>query len=492
MKTKTFTCRVLLIIGISLTITSCNDLDLNPISSYNAGSFYKTQKDFELAIIGVYDKFQSLYNDLIPAVLEGRSDNLKAYQAGHQNDGYALCSMFIDDAETPSLRSIWQIYWNLIDRCNVIIDKIDAGSFTDESKRSSLKGEAYFFRGLAYFELGWMFGGVPLIDHQMTIAEIRQTPRSSQDETFSFAATDLSAAIKLLPGTWSSAELGKTTKYAAQGILARLYMFRNKFSDAKPLLQSIIESGKYQMATSYADCFLDQYDNSPEHVFQVQFTSGNVGEGNKFVLYEVHESIRSSMFPIGGTLGPIVSDDLYESFEAGDLRRDFSILDQWSDATGTTHTEKFFIKYAHGSIPGIKGDYEVNMPILRFTDVKLMYAEILNTENYNPNGEAFSILNAVRNRAGLGVFTAAEIGTKEAFGDALMHERRVEFACEYLRWFDLIRTGKAKQVMDSFLARTDEGNGTYQMQEYRTLFAIPQYELTYNPDRNIIWQNPGY
>ncbi len=487
--------KVIFLVIITMIIFSCTKiLDLNPISSLSSAGFYKTQKDFELAVIGIYDALQGLTNQLIPSDMESRSDNITAAgTTGQWGTDYALFSKFIDNSASVDVTAMWQRFWNMIDRCNAVIDRIDAGTFNDEARRSNLKGEAYFFRGYAYFQLGWMFGGVPLINHQMRIEEIRTTTRSTQAETFAFAANDLTQAAELLPEVWPSAELGKATKYAAQGILARLYMFQQKYSDAKPLLQSIIASGKYQMATSYADCFLDNLDNSPEHVFQIQYISGNIGEGNPFVVFLVPSVIRSALFPSGGGEGMKVSKDLYESYENGDSRRDFTILKGFTTVGGQIDTvSPYFIKYAHGKIPSDRTDYGVNMPVLRYTDVKMMYAEVLNEESYNPSGEAFSILNEVRTRAGLTSLTSVQVPTQDAFRNAMLRERRVEFACEYLRWFDLLRTGKAMEVMNTFFARPEEGSGTYKMEEYRSLLAIPQSEMDVNRDTKYMWQNPGY
>jgi len=478
-----------------LTIgTSCSDsLDLNPISSYNAGSFYKTQSDFKLAVVGIYDKFQDLnYYSYTPFCMEGRSDNVTT-DTGYDAGTY---SKFIDDATTGATSAFWQNNYQMIDRCNAVLDKIDAGTFTDEKYKAFYKGEAYFFRGIAYFQLGFLYGGVQLIDKQKTIEEIKLIARSTQDETFAFAAKDLTQAISLLPTTWpiASTELGKATKYAAEGILARLYLFQKKFTAAKPLLSDIISSGKYTMATNYGDCFLDKYDNSPEHVFQVQYKSGNVGEGDIIPVVSVPEVIVSPMFPQGGG-SPFmyVSSDLYDSYETGDTRRDFTIQKGYTQKSGVIDlVTKFYIKFAHGTIPATKDDWEVNQPILRYTDVKLMYAEVLNEEGYSANGEAFSILNSVRKRAGLADLTATQVPDQAAFRAAMLKERRVEFAGEYLRWFDLVRSGNAVSVMNTFLQRPENGSGRYSMKATQIIFPIPQYELDINKDTKIIWQNPGY
>jgi len=494
MKNKNILIGILLSSCLTIASSCSNDLDLSPISSYNAGSFYKTQADFKLAVVGMYDKFQDLhYYSYLPFCMEGRSDNVTTdtgYDAG-------TFSKFIDDATTGTTAALWENCYQLVDRANAILDKIDAATFTTEDYRKYYKGEAYFMRGWAYFQLGFLYGGVPLIDKQMSVAEIKTLVRSTQDETFAQAAKDLTQATTLLPAVWPSpaTELGKATKYAAEGIQARMYLFQKKYSAAKPLLADIISSGKYTMATNYGDCFVDAYDNSPEHILQVQYKSGNVDEGNILPVVSVPEGIVSPMFPQGGG-SPFmyVSSDLYDSYETGDIRRDWTIQKGYTQKGNVLDVvTKFFIKFGHGTIPATKDDYEVNLPVLRYTDVKLMYAEVLNEEAYSANGDAFTILNDVRKRAGLTALTATQLPNQAAFRTAIFKERRFEFAGEYLRWFDIVRSGNAMTIMNAFLSRTENGTTLYKMKgDYQTIFAIPQYELDINKDTKVMWQNPGY
>lgn len=489
MKTN-FIVKVILFVIVLAPLSSCKKyLDLNPISEYNAGSFYKTQQDFELAIPGLYVPLQSIVNSELPKDLEARSDNVDAFHPYQYNNGYAILSMFTDDAQTPTLEAVWKSFWVIISRSNAIIDQIDAAQFDDETRRSHLKGEALFFRGYAYFQLAWMYGGMPLIDRQLKVSEIQATKRSTQDETLAFAAADLKQAATLLPEAWAAKELGKATSHAANGILARLYLFQKKYAEAKPILNSIITSGKYTMATTFANCFVETLDNSPEHVFQVQFTANNA-----FVASLAPVAIRNTMFPAGGGPDMNVTYDLYNSYQTGDIRRDFTILKGFNTISNVVdNTTLVFVKFARGRIPTVKTNFDVNFPILRYTDVRLMYAEVLNEEAYVANGEAFTILNEVRRRAGLTVpLTTIQVPDQQAFRAAILKERRAEFACEGLRWFDLLRTGNAMTVMNAFFARTDQGNGTYKMEQFRSIFAIPQYELNLNTNRAVFWQNPGY
>ncbi len=483
------------VLGLSvvllLFLSSCEDfLDLAPVSEYNSANFYQSQKDFELAMNGAYAELQALSDNRIPLNLEARSDNVQT------NQGYdpGELSRFLDNASTPSVEDIWEGFWRVIDRSNAIIGNIEGVTFEDEEMKTHLTGEAYFLRGYSYFQLGWLYGGMPIIDHPMSVAEIKQTARTTQQQTLDFALTDLQKAAELLPEEWAGKYTGKATRFAAKGIMARVHLFQQNPAAAKPLLEEIINSGKYEMFDNYADCFVDKFDNGKEHVFQIQYNSGGVGEGNELVFTSAPQNIRSDLFPQGGrSIALRVSNNLYETYEPGDIRRDFNIQKGFVDNTGSVDTVSlFFIKYAHGSIPADNTDYEVNVPVLRYTDVLLMYAEILNKEGYLPDGEAFNILNSVRARAGLGALTSLELPDQVSFENELMQERRLEFAYEYLRWFDLLRTGKAFNTMNAFLDLPEEGGGRYTMEEYQRIFAIPNDELNVNLNREVMYQNPGY
>lgn len=477
-----------------LIATSCDDyLDVKPESSYNAAGFYNTQKDFELAINGDYATLRSIWA-YKQNKLESRGDEVQDDPV--TTGDHISAHRFQNDAATPLLTELWSYYWQMVDRSNAIIDKIDDGTFTDETYRAYYKGEAYFLRGYAYWQLGNMFGGVQIIDHQMLASEITATPRSTEDETLAQAISDLKTAAELLPAVWpKTSELGKATKYSAEGIAAKVYLYQNKFSDAKPLLADIINSGKYTMATNYADCFLDKFDNSPEHVFQVQFISGDVGLGFFYPVFSVTTNVvEPALYPYGGISGANrVSPDLIAAYEPGDKRLDFTIMQGYHiTGGGFDANSNWCIKYVQGNKPstGNKYDYPNNLPILRYTDVKLMYAEVLNEEGYVADGEAFSILNEVRDRAGLPSLTSETVASQSAFRDAIFHERRVEFAFEHQRWIDLKRSGNVVSVMNAFFARTDEGGGNkYHMEDYHKLYPLPQYEMLLNPD---LGQNPGY
>ncbi|HEV7347111.1 RagB/SusD family nutrient uptake outer membrane protein [Telluribacter sp.] len=478
----------------SVSLSACTKfLELTPQSEYSVAGAYKTQNDFQQAIAGVYAAQQGLYspNESWFRKLIARTDEVSVGQMYLEG-----MDQFIDNATHPWVGQSWNSYYRIINLSNLILDKVDQGEFTDPKMRDYIKGEAYMFRAYSYWTLGWIFGGVPLLEKPQSIADIKTVKRASQEETFAFAENDYKKAIELLPVEWTGANKGRVTKYAAEGMLARLFMFKSKFAQAKPLLADIINSGKYAMESNYRNAFNDGFDNGKERVWEVQFTGGQTGEGQTFTTGLLPEGFNDkSVMPFSGySTAMRVAPSFYNSYEKGDLRRDQSILKGWVSNTGVRDTvSMFIIKYhPHTYVPKTQQDWANNLPILRYTDVKMMYAEALNEEGYTAGGEAFTILNEVRKRAGLPALTAANLPTQAAFREALRRERRSEFAFEGLRWLDLIRWDIAEKTMNQFLSLPLEGGGIYTMKPTHRLFAIPFEELSRYGNEQVLWQNPGY
>jgi len=481
----------MLFFGIS--INGCEDfLTVVPISEYSVDGAYKTQTDFGQAIAAAYSQQQALFQGAQDNWFRGtitRGDETSGNWAGGLADIYAGgIDVFTNTAINSWSLPAWQKYWRMISRCNLILDKIDAVEFANADLKNYIRGEAYILRAYAYNYLAIQYGGMPLIDKSMTSDEIKKIGRSTKEETLAFAAEDYKKAGTLLPAEWATASKGRATKYAAEGMLARLYLFQSNFSAAKPLLSDIITSGKYTMESDYVNCFTDSKDNGPERVWEVQFTGGLLNEGSQLPTLCLPEGFNDKTimpFPGSSTAMP-VSNDLFTAYEPGDKRKDLSVL--------FTNGYNYIIKYVHYDTytPKSGTDWANNLPILRYTDVKMMYAEVLNEEGYAANGEAFNILNSVRTRAGLPSLSATNLPDKVAFRNAIIKERRVEFAFEGLRWFDLIRWGIVLNTINQYLATPVRGNGLYSMKDYQMILPIPFEEISSYNDSKIMPQNPGY
>lgn len=480
----------LLIATTALLATGCNkELELTPQSDYNTEDFYKTASDFRQALFGAYGGLRSVHGFDYPMMMESLSDNVNTMQNTTNNP----LARFGFTPGDDRILNVWSAYWTVINRANNILDQIDAGDFPNELVRTIMRGETRFIRGYCYFQLGWIFGGMPMIDRRMSAEEIATIPRRTQEETFAFAAADLAAAAEVLPEHQGGDNVGRVTKFAAKAILARMHLFMGEPESAKPMLEEILAYDGLSPYENFADCFLNTRDNGSEHVFQIQYTSGLNSQGNPLVYSLVPENLRSEQFPQGGrSTWLAVSNDLYAAYDTSDLRRDLTIQKGYTSSNDVVDSlTLIYIKYAHGTVPPNSVDNDVNFSIVRITDVQLMYAETLNELGYVPDGEAFALLNRVRQRAGVDSLTALDAPDQETFREAIFEERRLEFACEALRWFDIVRQGpvKATEIMAAFLARAEEGGGQISFDNKYLLMPIPASELRTNP---ILEQNPGY
>ena len=491
--------KTFLLLG-AITFAGCNDfLTVLPDSSYSVAGGYQTQTDFEQAIAGVYAAHQSMYQSNVNGTIYTffmRSDEADLITPQSPPGYIGGIERFIDDANNGTHAGNYSSYYKIINRCNVIIDLIDAVKFTDENTKKYIKGEALTFRAYCYWMLGWQFGGVPLIKKVTSVEETKTIARSTQLETFAFAASDFTTAATLLPTVkWTGKNMGRLTKYAAEGIQARMYMFQKDFAKATPLLTDIINSGLYSMEADYKNCFTESKENGVERLFEVQFMGGQLGEGQQFTTGLLPEAQTSSIQPFSGFSSvPTVYSDMVSAYEPGDLRKDISCTTgiKWA---GSVDNKTYFVRKFHWAdvnVPKVQNDWGVNLPVLRFTDVKMMYAEALNEAGYSSTGEALNILNAVRSRAGLAPLVAASVPDQASFRNAIIKERRVEFAFEGLRWTDLIRWGLAMNVMNKKLSNPAQDGGTFKMKDTQILFPIPFDELNRYQDIKVLWQNPGY
>ncbi len=483
----------LILIGISLLLGSCDDfLEKKPESSFNTGSFYENEEGVLLAVDGAYSYFQDIYTEYLPEIVEARSDN---FETGESVYDFTLISKCKDDESTSILWSAWKQFYQAITACNYVLDNIDDVEFTDENRKNDAIGEVRFLRAFAYFDLFRIWGGVPLIDHVITDEEAKLIARVSDEEMYSFLITELTQASEELPASWEDEDdLGRATKYAAKGILARVYMTEKEWSSAKTQLEEIINSGYYERFSNWADIWDDSNDNGKEFVFEIQFVSGNLGEGNDFPESVIPTDMSSDEVAYGGSNGHMfASEDIYNVFEDDDIRRALTIKKGYTTVDGSVNTGTIWInKYCHGKVTA-SGDWEINWPVLRISDVYLMYAEALNEISYSSGGDAMEILNWNRNRAGLTALTSSDVPDQASFRLAVEKERRLEFAFENIRWFDLLRTDRAYNVINDFLeADTYPTVNDYELESYQLIFAIPQEELYRNPDESYMWQNPGY
>lgn len=474
-----------LLVTCALVGCSKDYLNLTPISSAVSANFYKTADDIKIAVNGAYGSLQAggvfsniyIFGDIT-------SDNSYPVASGTVTDQDEFDRFYIRTTN-PYISGCWNDSYKAISRFNTILDRVSAVQM-DESLKNRYIGEVKFLRGLVYFHLVRIFGDVPLVLKEITNPdEGYQYGRNSKAEVYAQIEKDLQEAEAVLPVSYSSADIGRATQGAAKALLGKVYLTEKKYSEAAAKLKEVIDLNVYDILSSYGDVFKVSNKNNKESVFDVQFKSGGSGEGNSWPNSFAPQNSGNAVIQFGGDGNNNPTDDMLAAYEAGDLRKNITVATSYVNASGAIVPGNFVKKYY--DVPASKNDNGNNIPVIRYADVLLMYAECLNEKGYEPDGIAFSYLNKIRNRAGLAARTSAEINDQQAFRLALEQERRVEFAFEGQRWFDLVRTGRAIPVMN---AKKSIMGLTKELTENNLVFPVPQSQIDINKSK--ITQNSGY
>lgn len=476
--------RKILLIGlIGSLFCSCKKdfLDLSPVSNGNVSAFYKNASDIEIAVNGAYAALQmdGQYRYAYWQVGEVRSDNTRNWEGGG-NFPDAELDQFKESPSNTILNSMWLDNYYGIFLCNTILNRIPAVEMNETLKRQ-FTGEVKFLRALMYFNLVRTFGDVPLVIKETTsFREGYVQKRDSVRIVYEQIVEDLQDAATYLPSAFSGNNIGRATSGAARSLLGKVWLTRHNYSAAAAELKKVIDAGTYRLLQNYTDLWRTTNANHAESVFEVQFKKGGTGTGSPFTNFFAPRDSELAVTRVGFAYGRnLPTPDMVAAYEAGDLRKNASLAESYIRNSRTIN-DPYTIKYR--DVPFAEIDADNNWTVLRYADVMLMYAEALNELNNGPDQEAYDMVNVVRDRAGLDPLQKGL--NKIDFARSLEHERQVELAFEGHRWFDLLRTGRALEVMNHHFA------GTITVYPYQLLFPVPQSQININP--SVIRQNEGY
>jgi starch-binding outer membrane protein, SusD/RagB family len=488
-------------IGAALLFSSCTkELDQTPISSATTETFFAIPNDFIQAANAIYNDLRS-YPDRQLNLSETRSDNLYAVSEGGVREWDPVNSFHKTLASNPYVSEAWRTNYNGIYRANVLLENLQTKGdiITDATLRKRLEGEARFLRAFYYFDLVRWFGKVPLIKNPITASESLDIPKTPVSEVYDFIMADLDTAANYLPASYTGQDVGRATKYAAKGLLALVHMTRsgptygiegpglelNEWDKALTLLNEIIASNQYQFLPDYASIFSYTNENNKEVLFDVQYISGGLGQGASFLWLLVPEGYFNSFgLPNqGGIYIRPVSNDLLNSYEAGDKRKEFSIQPGYT-FQGTSETRSFIKKYVDVTKYGKdRTDWPINFIVMRYTDILLMKAEAILHGAAGTQADVDAIVTQVRQRAGLGSVSNVTL-------PQLMEERRREFVGEGLRWHDLVRSGLVETTIPAWIAEEDVQHQIQPFNKNYIIYPVPQSELDVR--KGLYEQNPGY
>lgn len=490
---------------LSLGQVSCDDNFLVTTDPTRIGSelFYKDQSQVEQALNGVYGQFQDITRASY-LFQEFNSDNTTLDFNPVDRGGAAGWEAFefsTVNSGNGEISAMWNRYYAALYNVNFALEKLAASSNIAAEPKAQLEGQLKFMRALYFFDLVRYFGDVVLVTSTLNKPEEAfALLRSPQADVEAQIEKDLKEAVAGLPVRYDAANAGRVTKGAALTLLGKFYLTQKKYSEAVTTLKQVLPLG-YRLVTDYADIFDPTKKNGPESIFEVQYQGGNdLGEHSNFMYVFAPRLSGGSItgFANGSPGGRnIPTRDLIASFEPGDVRKDISLKEGYTNAKGEYVPIPYINKYRHEH--AISGRTDNNWPLLRYADVLLMLAEAIN-EQSGPTGEAYDYLNEVRQRAGLQPLAGLD---KDSFREKVLQERRVELAFENHRWFDLKRTktpAQLAQFMNAYGARekanptVDRGGVIYStldyvFEEHEHIFPIPAPQILIN---DKLSQNTGY
>ncbi|MDR0791743.1 MAG: RagB/SusD family nutrient uptake outer membrane protein [Chitinophagaceae bacterium] len=484
-----------------ILIGSCSKfLEQKPKDFVSSSNFYTNVTQLQEALTGAYSRLQNLYNPggWLYGVTEMVSDNT-TFEYNNEDRGtlqFENIDYFQVTTDNNYLSSLWTTLYNAIAQCNGVLDHIDDIQFTDQTQKSQIAGQAKFLRGLYYFHLVRVWGSVPLTLTQVSNPSQAYTGKSSVDSIYQQIISDVSDAASSLPASWGSSDVGRVTSGAAYTLLGELYLTQKNYAQA---ISSFKNVTGYSLLPNYADLYNPANKNNVESIMEVQFSAAIQGQASNFLydwapLYSGFATI-GSFDPNSGAGRNIPTRDMIAAYEPNDKRKDASIawfVDQLNITKGYVEAQHDSVPYInkYATKPTQSGRQDNDFYIYRYSEVLLWWAEAIN-ESSGPTAEAYGYVNSVRARAGLPNMASGL--NQSDFRNALFKEERVEEAFENHRWYQLLRTGTAIDIMtqngiEQRAYQTWLPPNSYNIQAYELLFPIPLNEVLLN---NIA-QNPGW
>jgi starch-binding outer membrane protein, SusD/RagB family len=533
---------LLIIIGFTLFGCSEDYLEKFPTTSMVIENFYKTPADATQAITAIYntlanDDYWSYY-----ILSEAASDNCAGGAGQGDGGGFQLWDRGIQQTNSATAnQDPWAVYFGGIYRANIYLEYESRIDWTgSEALQRQYEAEARFLRAYFHFYLARMFGEIPIVDHALAPDEL--LARTPAEELYGFMLEDLKFCaehgLSQPYGSMRSENWGRVTKWAAEAMIARLYLYYSGYyndetlgeftaADARASIDDVIANSNHELVPVFASLW------RVPTISELGSIAEYAGEVNSEVVWAIRFDVSGNPFqwftrmigprntnidPYGQGWGadPIMPT-LWAAYEDGDSRKTATILSwdeeglvyDWNSASNnqaqyTGYNSKKYELVSIGGTPESTGNWQQNgfedYMIVRYADVLLMAAELhLLT---NDNATALSYVNMVRERA----FGDASHNLSSINIDGIFTERRLELACEGLRWSDILRSCKGDfSKLNAILDYNDETDGAdnstnadvfsldvdgQNWADKKGLFQIPQAEIDLMD--GIIQQNPGY
>lgn len=521
------------LLSLSMLMSCEGFFDRFPNDALSPTSFWKTQSDAEIALIGCYKGFES-GNSILER--DCASDNAFSFTAeewkvsGNGNLSPTTCGMNEFDYKT-------------IRKCNEFLENIDNVPFADEKIKRQYIAEARFLRAYRYYILSQWYGAVPLVKNTFATTEEAKVPRTPRTEVEAFIETELTSILPDLKAELTKADKGRISKGAAQTLLLRLYMFNKKWNEALRTAQSI---KGYSLVDSYSDLFHPMKEDNTESILDIQYIESDARFSFEYYMpaskvgwsrvvpmqnivdaYEMSDGQTIKEATSSGTYdpkNPFINRDprmreslLYPGqFWQGRVYASIVKNDMDNSGKGNNSTKTGYNLKKYFDELSLYADYKNtgrNIMVFRYAEVLLSIAEAKIELNLLDD-DMYKAIDAVRTRGGQLAVNRQKYNTQDKLRELIRRERRVELAFEGIRRFDIIRWGIGADVLNgkvygcrlgtvtTNIINTDgdvelvlDGEPLYVEDRkfdpaVHTLFPVPIIAIDKNP--KLLPNNPGY
>lgn len=519
----------ILIVSVVTAGTSCRKDLLNTIPNDRISSeiFWQSQQDAEYAA-------NAVYSDIVEGVEQFFSwdgiTELGFTPSPQSANSFILKGQF--DALNSRIANEWTGHYKGIRKANAFLANVDRVETTTPAVIERLKGEVRALRAYFYIRLVALFGDVPLVTTEITLAESREVTRTPASQIWDFIYEELNAAASALPNT--TAQKGRMTKGAALGLNARAMLFAGRYTQAAALARQVMDLNVYSLYPQYKHLFTYAAENNAEVILDIQFIKdafpNNVfsimapysqknGAGRFTPTKELVDTYTmANGLPIDD---PASGFDPYDPYTDRDPRLRYSIFligDQLPDGTTfdsrptsgtadaigfnfiTTHTGYYLKKYINPEDWAVPGNCGINLILMRYAEILLTYAEA-KIEANDIDQSVVDAINEVRARPDVNMPPVA-LGSQAELRAIVRRERVVELAYEGLHLFDIRRWRTAEQVIpgpvegmtyvdvnNNLVTVVEPGWTNFFRADRDYLWPIPQKEIELNPN---LTQNPNW
>ncbi|HSI74307.1 MAG TPA: RagB/SusD family nutrient uptake outer membrane protein [Lunatimonas sp.] len=481
------------IIGLILLV-SCEDTLMEEPRALMVESFYNSPAEVEAGLAAIYAPIRGQMSGWWIGALDCQAEWGAGLNGAANFDAHKTMQG-LDNVASNNIVGIWDNMFRSILYANLVIKYTPLGTVLSDSQKNVYLAEARFMRAFVYFQLVKAWGGVPLYTEE-TMDQTIGVPKGTKEQVYERIRQDLEFAENYLPD--APPLLGKPSKWSVKTVLADVYFYMGLHAEATSKAHEVIESGKFLLEeVTEADDFNNLFGreaSSQEEIFYLKF---NQNSTSGLILFT--QQINT---PWWGAQGYGIhtwhtSSRFYSEWSDSDLRKSFG----WY--VETSRTNPFLAGQPAFPSSGVTlispkkyNDPDAiistfDLPVYRYADLLLIYAEASARANGSPTLDGMEKLNMVHRRAygqpaqlpSVVDFNLSDYNL-ESFIDLVIRERGYEFQFEGKRWFDLVRAGKANEVMVNAIGR--------EVAEKHLLWPIPAIEFDLNESLLPSDQNPGY